>query len=112
MEELAHPVDAVTPDRLELVEDALSSVDGVEVASNELFTSSPLLRDEFGTFEDGNVLLDGGEAHVVATGECRHRRIVAHRSSDDVAASAIGERLEQPVDLFVIEYIYNHLVAR
>jgi hypothetical protein len=58
------------------------------------------------------VLLNRGEAHVVAPCQRRHRGVLAHRALHDVAAGAIRQRLEDPIDLVVREHIYNHLVVR
>lgn len=87
-------------------------MDGAAIAPNELFAPVPSLGDEIGTFEHGDVFLDRGEAHVVPHGELRHRCVLAHRSSQDVAARSIGEGLEDPVDFVVVQLSYNHLVAR
>jgi hypothetical protein len=93
----------------------LGPPDGVDVAPHELLAPTALLDDEIGAFEHRHVLLHGGEAHVVGTSERRDRRVGLHRAPDDVTTSAVGERLEHPIDLIVVQLvadsIYNHLVV-
>ena len=86
-------------------------MDRVEIRPDELFAAVSSLGDEIGPLEHSHVLLDGGEAHVVATGQRRHRYVLEHRPADDVATRAIGKRPEDPVDVLVGERFYNHLVA-
>ena len=111
VEKLLEAVEAIEPHRLQLVEQALRPTHGVDVAPHELLATAAVLQDEIGTFEHGDVLLHGGEAHVVATSECRDRTVADHRAPHDVAARAIRERLEQPVHVVVAQSIYNHMVA-
>jgi hypothetical protein len=107
-------VETLAPQRFELHEQMLRPAYGVDVAANQLLAPAPSFDDEIGALEDRNVLLDGGEAHVVATSERRHRRVLTHRAPHDVASGAIGQRSEHPVDLLIDSFsmIYNHMVTR
>ena len=87
----------------------------MRMVSMSVVTSCSLPRRCFVTspaaFEDGNVLLHGGEAHRVARGERRHRVPTSHRAAHDVAAGGVAEGAEHPVRPLVGELIYNHLVV-
>ena len=70
VEQLFEAVEAVMPDRFELVEQTLRPTHGVDVAPHELLAAAPLLDDEVGAFEYRDVFLDGREGHVVTPSEC------------------------------------------
>ena len=57
------------------------------------------LGHEAGPLEHRDVLLHGREAHRIAVGEARDRRLAVDAAVEDVAPRRVGERVEQPVDL-------------
>ena len=111
VEESLESIEPVTPDRLELVEQLLRPANGVDVAPHELLAATSALDHEVGSLEDSDVLLHRGEAHVVAASERRDGGVVHHRAPHDVAARAIGKRLEQAIDLLIAQTLYNHTVT-
>ena len=99
----------------------ISSYRSSSAAAARMVSTSPrtirsrpsLLHDEPGPFEHGDVPLHRGEGHRVALGESGHRCLGRHDPGDDVAAGAVGECPEDPVDLVVVDLrIYNHIVVR
>ena len=112
VQDLLETVETRPPHRLELIEQLLRSADGLDVAPHVLLASAAPLDDEVGALEDGDVFLHGGEAHVIAPSERRHRGVVEHRSPHDVAARSVSQGMEQPVDILVGPRTYNHMVAR
>ncbi len=82
-EEVADSVDAISPQRLELVEDLCRLTDCLDVRSDELLAAVSLLGDDVRSLEHGHMLLYGGKAHVVAAGERRDRALAVHRSGND-----------------------------
>src|SRR5919204_3656617 len=109
--QIGHPLHAGPPCRLELVEDAPRSANGVAVRAHQLLAAATLLRDETGPFEHRHVLLYGGKADRIGVGEPRDRRLIAEAAHEDVAARAIRECMEQAVDVLFGRRTYNHLVV-
>ena len=71
---------------------ALRRVDGVAV--HDLLPAVSLLGDERGPLEHRDVLLHGGEAHVVAAGQRRDRLLALDRADEDVAPGRVRQRVE------------------
>jgi hypothetical protein len=96
-EHVADPVDAVSPDHFELLEQPTCVADGVHVPANQLLAAAPLLGHEPRVLENCNMLLHGGEAHGVQTRETGDGMLAVHRSPDDVAPGGVGEGMEHPI---------------
>ena len=111
-EQVRHPRHPPAPGGLELVEDAPRPADGGPVGVDELLATAPLLGDQAGALEHRDVLLDGGEAHGVVGGEAGDRRLARGAAAQDVAARAVGERVEHAVHVGVGKVTYNHAVVR
>ncbi len=107
-EDRIHPVDAIAPQRFELIEQSGGAPDGGGDGAHELFASVLVLLHEVGALEDRDVLLHRGEAHRVVACECRDRDLRDHRPPHDVASRGVGERVERVVDLRGAHQIYNH----
>src|SRR5919206_877859 len=89
--ELGHAVDAAAPELLVLVEQAAHDAEALEIGADDLAASNALLGDQAGPLEDGDVLLDRGEAHGVMAGQLDDALLGADRAADDVAARAVRE---------------------
>src|SRR5262249_24580577 len=62
--------------------------------------------------EHGDMLLHGGEAHLVPRSKSGHRRRFRERPRQDVASRAIGQGTEQLVERLVALFsTYNHMVV-
>jgi hypothetical protein len=97
---------------LELREQSSRTPQGIRVARHALGTSILPLRYQPGTLQHGDVLLHGGERHVVVRGEFAHGRVGVHDPRQDVATRGIGERSKQPIQSVRRRVpIYNHLVV-
>jgi len=73
----------------------------IGIGAHEALTARGGLVDEAGGLEDGDVLLDGRERHVVVDGEAAHRDVAGQRAPQDVPAGAVGEGAEQEIELVV-----------
>jgi hypothetical protein len=82
--------------------------DGGDVAADELLPTLTPLGHERSVLEHRDVLLHGGEAHRVLAGETRNGVLVLQGAHHDVSPGRVGQRAEDPVDLFVGQLIYNH----
>jgi hypothetical protein len=113
-EDVAELMHAVTPDGLELVEQAVDIANGVDPPAHEPLATSMVLGHEVGPLEHGDMLLHRGEAHRVPPSEVRHGVFAVQHQLDDVAASRIGQRMEEHVRSLVVRnsYLtYNHMVV-
>ncbi len=123
-EQLVETVDARTPDLLVPLEQRLGALDGVKVAANHPLATMRMFGHETCSLQDGDVLLDGSERHVVGARQLRDRGLAAERAPNDVASRRIGQRSKDPVHLTVTELpipglpiarqhgiIYNHMVV-
>ena len=111
-EQLHHPVHAAAPRALEVVEHPPRPADGGAVGVDELLPPAPLLGHETGPLQHRDVLLHRREAHGVAGGEPRDRRVLHQAAVQDVPARRVGQRVEHAVDLLAGQLIYNHPVVR
>jgi len=68
-EDLAEPLEAITPDGLELIEQRVDVADGVDLSSNDPFATALVFDDEVGALRDGDMLLHRVETHRVAASE-------------------------------------------
>jgi hypothetical protein len=109
--EVVDPVHPRPPQLLDAVQEHPGPLDGVDVGAHEPLAPPPLLCDEPGTFEHGDVLLHGGEAHRVALRQRRHAVPAPDGEGEDVAPSAVGKGVKDAVDASVGCLIYNHLVV-
>jgi hypothetical protein len=104
--------DVRDPAFLELRKQAVGQPKRVRSAGDALLAAVPSLRDELRPLEHGDVLLDGGERHVVARRQLGDRRVGVHDPGQDVAAGRIGQRAEQLIQSLRCRLsIYNHLVV-
>jgi hypothetical protein len=85
------------PARLELHQQLIGPVHGVEVAGDALRPAVLPLGHEVRTFQHGHVLLYGGKRHVIARGQFTDRRVGVHDPRQNVAARGIGQCPEQLV---------------
>jgi len=69
-------------------------VDGMGARLARLYVGLQLFGNQPSPLEDGDVLLDGGEAHRVVAGKLDDARVGSDRAAHDVAASVIGQRAE------------------
>jgi hypothetical protein len=114
-EDIAESLHTVTPDGLELVEQVVDIAHGVDPSSHDPLAATLVLGDEVGPLEHGDVLLHRGEAHRVSPSQVGHGVLAMKRQPDDVAASRIGEGVEQEIGALRLRgsaLIYNHMVAR
>ena len=114
-EDLAESLHAVAPDGLELVKQAVDVAHGADPSPHESLAASLVFADEVCPFQDGDVLLHGGEAHWVAPGEVRHGMLTAQNQADDVSTGGIRQRVKEkisPIRLRRLQLNYNHKVVR
>src|SRR5437868_2284841 len=110
--EVGHAVDAAAPQLLVLVEQVAHDAEAFEIGADELAASDALLGDQPSPLEDGDVLLDGGEAHWVVAGQLDDALVGADRAADDVAPRLIGERAEHAIKHGRRDvHIYNRMVV-
>lgn len=75
---------------LELGEQRAGTAHGVWIPGHALCAAVLPFGDQLGTFQDGDVLLNGGKRHLVPRGQFADRRVRAHHASQDVAPRGIG----------------------
>jgi hypothetical protein len=107
-EQARHPVHAPAPGGLELVEGLPGASDHPGIGAHELFPPTALLGDQTGPFQHRDVLLHRCEAHRIGPRESRNRGLAGDAAAKDVAASAVGESMEQLVNRPARQLIYNH----
>ena len=96
----------------QLIDDLVSGV-RAGLSLPEALAAVGVLAHESGSLQDGDVLLHGGEGHVVGARELRDGRLAREGAAHDVAARRVGEGPEDPVHLVVGELrLCNHLVVR
>jgi hypothetical protein len=105
-------LDAAAPDLLVPVEQPCGGPDGGDVGVDDLLAALPLLDHQVRPLEHGDVLLHGGEAHGVGTGQGAHRRLAAQHPGDDVPPGRVGQGGEHAVHLVLVQLTYNHVVVR
>ena len=113
-EDVAESVDAITPARLELVEQTVDVAHGVDPPAHDPLAASLVLGDEVGPLEDGDVLLHRGKAHRVPASQVGDGVLTLQHQPDDVPAGPIGKRMEQEVCSRRVRCwrpIYNHMVV-
>jgi len=111
-EELVDTGDPAAPDLLEAVEQLRGGADGVDVAAHDLLATAAFLGEQVGPFEDGDVLLHGGETHVVPAGQGGHRGALVQHTHEDVAAGGVGQGGEDAIGALAVLSTYNHAVVR
>jgi hypothetical protein len=83
------------------------------VTSPDTICSRPRhVRHPVSVFEDCDVLLDRGEAHVLVPSECGHRRLVAQHARADVSAGRVGGRGEDLIRGLSLDPLRNQVVVR
>ena len=83
------------------------------VGGDQLLAAVCTLLNETRALEHGDVLLHGGEAHLVPRSKIGHRRRFRERPRQDAAARAIGQSTEELVERFFAVFSnYNHMVVR
>lgn len=111
-EDFAEPLDSISPQLLNCIEDITSCVEGVGLGTDQLLSPAPVLANEPSRLEYRHVLLHRGHAHVVVSGERRNREVAGGGSHHDVTPRGISQSAEQPIYFLVTELgIYNHLVV-
>lgn len=102
----------MAPERLKLCERCLGAPNLVGVCTNQPLTARRGLGDESCGLEDGDVLLDGGERHVVLGCERTDGRLTCEGTPQDIATGGVGERAEELVELGLCEGLMcNHMVV-
>src|SRR4030095_15646345 len=96
-DELVHALDALSPQLLVPVEQALRRAEGLEVGADDLPSPDAMLADEAGPLEDGDVLLDRREAHRVVGGQLGHALLSVDRAAHDVTPGGVRECAENAV---------------
>jgi len=96
-DELVDASDAAAPEVLELDEHRGDRAHRLHLAVGELLAAAAPFAEQASSLEHGDVLLHRGERHVVVRGECRDRVLPDQDASQDVAAGAVGEGVEQRV---------------
>ena len=96
-EQVVDASDAAAPEVLELGEHRCDRAHRVDLAVGELLAAVASFAEQAGPFEHGDVLLHRGERHVVARGKCGDRVLSDEHASQDVAAGAVGQGVEQGV---------------
>ena len=95
-----------------MIEKLAGALEPRVVGRDQLFAAVRTLLNETRALEHRDVLLHGGEAHVVARSEIGHRRRFGERPLENVAARAVGEGAEQLVErCFGFSATYNHMVV-
>jgi hypothetical protein len=108
--ELRH---TLAPNGFEVFEELASAPEPRVVGGDQLLAAVCTLLNETRALEHGDVLLRGGEAHLVPRSKIGHRRRLRERPRQDVASRAIGQGTEQLVERLVALFsTYNHLVVR
>src|SRR5258708_31673593 len=97
--EVGHAVDAAAPQPLVLVEQVAHDANPLEIGAHDFAAPDALLGDQAGAFEDGDVLLNRGEAHRVVAGQLDDALLGADGAADDVAPRLIGQRAEHAVEV-------------
>src|SRR5262249_4809383 len=90
-DELGHTVDAAAPQLLVLIEQATRDAQLLEIGADHLAAPDALFGNQASPLEDGDVLLDGREAHRVVAGEFDDALLGSDRAAHDVPTSVIGE---------------------
>ncbi len=110
-DEVGHPVDPATPQRLVLVEQATRQAQRLDAGAHDLATAASLLGDEPGSLEHGDVLLHRRKAHGVVAGQLCDTLAAVQRPQDDVTPGRIGEGGEDLVGIEAALHRYNHTVV-
>src|SRR3954464_798286 len=111
-EEAVHGCDSGAPEDLVPIEQVAGQPQPFGFRVHALLPPAPPLADETGLLEHADVLLHGGQAHPVGAGECGDGLLTFDHPGEDVAPGGVRERLEDPVDLLLAQFVcYNHLVA-
>jgi hypothetical protein len=83
----------------EVFEELASAMEPRMVGGDQLLAAVCTLLNETRALEHGDVLLHGGEAHLVTRSKSGHGRRFRERPRQDVASRAIGQGTEELVDL-------------
>src|SRR5688572_16622114 len=113
LENIVELRDALAPNGFEVFEELASALEPRVVGGDQLLAAVCTLLNEARAPEHGDVLLHGGEAHLVPRSKIGHRRRFRDRPRQDVASRAIGQGTEKLVErLFALLSTYNYLVVR
>ena len=89
---------------------ARAPLERVCLDAHDRLAPDPVLADQFGALQHGDVLLDRRQADRVLAGEGRDREPAVVGAAQDVAARPVGQRAELQVGEPLV-VIYNHLVV-
>ena len=101
--EVVDAVQALPPQHLEPVEQAVRGAEGLDVAVDALLAPLPLLHDQPGPLEHRDVLLHGGKAHGVAPSQLRHGLLVPQHERDEVAPRGVGESVDDVLGVLYLK---------
>ncbi len=87
----------MAPEHLELLQAVACTGDLIRVGANEAFATRGGLVDQTCLVEHGNVLLHGGEGHVVVGREPADREVAQKGPPYDVSPRRIRECAKDPV---------------
>ncbi len=111
-EDVVELAEAGVPERLEFSEHGARPPDLLGISAHETLSTAALFAHEPGSFQHGDVLLYGGETHVVVRCECADRGFTRECSTNDVTPCRVGERSKESIHLAVRHLrIYNHMVV-
>ena len=106
-EEVVHPGDAAAPERLQLGEHHAHRPHRLHVAAGQGLATLPTLGQQARSLQHGDVLLDGGEAHVVALRQRRDGVLAGQHSPQDVAPGPVGEGVEPGVRPGLVRLVHG-----
>lgn len=85
-------------------------MNGLDVGSHQLLASLPTFCHQICSLQDGDMLLDGGEADWVEVGQSRDGELGLEGTHDDVPPGGVGKGVEEIVGS-IVDTIYNHMVV-
>ena len=107
-EDLFDAVDALAPERFEIVEQAMGGPQRRDVAAYALLPALAGLGDEPRALERSYVLVHRGEADRIPAGQVGYRVPLPQNHGEDVAAGGVGQRMKERVGPLGLVGTYNH----
>jgi len=97
--ERGNALDADAPQLFLLIEQPAREAQPLEIGVDNLAAPDALFGHQASTLEDGDVLLNGREAHRVVAGEFDDPFLGSDRATDDVTAGMVGESAEHAIEV-------------